>query len=89
MIYDKTIAQRYEDLGNKIILQAMDDYKSARKVIDKGSGKSYDTYSVGKAKDEIRQIVQFFHSGFFDVLCRLDGDKLLQIAEEQYQREKR
>ena len=61
----------YRDLADAIILQAVNDYRGAVKRL---ICKTYDA----KAYRDIQEIEGFFQSDWFQVLCDLDGRKLLQ-----------
>ncbi len=59
----------YEDLANAIVLQAVNDYRLARKK--KESAKQV-------------ALVQFFRSKWFAVLTNIDGRLLEQKLKEEY-----
>ena len=74
----------YDDLATAIVLQAVKDYiKAIRRMWDP---------KVSKAKKretilEKLELEEFFHSGWYDILCDLDPDKVIYNchlrAEEQ------
>ena len=59
----------YEELANAIVLQAVNDYRLARKK--KESAKQV-------------ALVQFFRSKWFAVLSNIDGRLLAQKLKEEY-----
>lgn len=66
----------YESLANAIILQAVNDYRAARKKLE--------THSKEKeAKLMIQDCESFFRSGWFTVLTSIDGPALLRKLKEE------
>ena len=66
----------WEDLANAIILQAVEDYRKARKVLKK--------YPDNKeANDMIRDTESFFRSDWYCMLTDIDGDKLKETLRRE------
>lgn len=61
---------KYENLANAIILQATKDYRKALRTL------SLNPHNCS-AQYECRSIEQFFRSGWFGVLTRLDPELLI------------
>lgn len=66
----------YEKLANSVILQAVKDYRAARKKL-KYHPKNKD------AKLMIEDCESFFRSDWFAVLTSLDGEMLLKKLKEE------
>lgn len=66
----------YEKLANSVILQAVKDYRGARKKL-KHHPKNKD------AKLMIEDCESFFRSDWFAVLTSLDGESLLKKLKEE------
>ena len=69
MEYDK-----YQELANAIVAQAAKDYMKALKRLKK----------YPKNEDALRQIrdlKRFFHSGWYNMLTSIDGDRLIAELE--------
>lgn len=66
----------YERLANAIILQAVKDYRTARKKLKR--------YPKNKdAKLMIEDCEKFFRSDWFGVLTSVDGQMLLRKLQEE------
>jgi hypothetical protein len=65
----------YDDLINGIIKQAADDYRKALK----GRG-----YGKKSAEVVIREVEQFFHSRYFELLTKADGDYLIERLKQEH-----
>ena len=61
----------YENLANAIVLQAAKDYRKALRTL------SFNPHNRS-AQYECRSIEQFFRSGWFGVLTRLDPELLIR-----------
>ena len=61
----------YEELANVIVLQAVKDYRKALRTI------SFNPHNRS-TQYECRSIEQFFRSGWFEVLTRLDPELLIK-----------
>ena len=68
--------QQYEMLATAIIEQALRDYRRARMNILK----KYDVINSGI---RIREIQKFFKSRWFRFLSDLDGEKLIELMENE------
>ena len=66
----------YEDLAQEIILQAVKDYRAARK-------KAKYHPKDKEAKLMIRDCESFFRSGWFAALTCIDGQTLLEKLKEE------
>lgn len=67
----------YERLANAIVLQAVADYRKARKDLkicprDK------------KAMYRAREIIRFFRSNYFSVLTSIDAESLIKNLREEF-----
>ena len=60
----------YENLANAIVLQAVKDYRKALRTLSRNPYNRSSQY-------ECRSIEQFFRSGWFGVLTRLDPEVLI------------
>ena len=68
--------QQYEMLATAIVEQALRDYRRARMNILK----KYDVISSGI---RIREIQRFLKSSWFRLLSDLDGEKLIELMENE------
>ena len=66
----------YENLANSIILQAAKDYRKALRTL------SLNPHNRS-AQYECRSLEQFFRSGWFGVLTRLDPELLIRKLNEE------
>ena len=67
----------YESLANAIILQAVKDYRAARKK-NKYHPKNKD------AKLMVEDLERFFRSNWFAALTTIDGELLLRKLQEEF-----
>ena len=80
----------YEALASAIIIQAADDYKKYRFVIDTTNLRTYKSMGIkydvlNNAKRQVKSVESFFRSFWFDILSRgLDGKKALEGLENTY-----
>lgn len=58
----------YEKLANAIILQAVSDYRAAKKA---------------RNKREQAEVLRFFHSQWFGVLTEIDPEYLIRRLDEE------
>lgn len=65
---------QYEDLGNAIILDAMQRYAELYRMSKRND----------KEEAEFDDLIDFFYSSFFNTLCRLDADVLLELALKKF-----
>lgn len=84
--------QRYEDLAKAIIIQAADDYKRYRFILDTINLRKYKDeegrYSaIERATREIKKVKVFFGTDWFYALSDLNGDFAFKALEETYLRE--
>lgn len=85
----ETIDQRYEDLAKAIIIQAADDYKRYRFVLDTIDLRKYKSaegrYAAAeRARQEVKKVEVFFGTAWFNELADLDGDFALKELEQTY-----
>lgn len=66
----------YEELANAVVLQAVRDYRCARKALRRNP-KSY------VAKDTEKECEQFFLSEYFSLFTSIDGRRLLASLKEE------
>ena len=66
----------YENLASAIILQAVSDYRAARKQLQKNPGNA-------QAARVNREVRRFFLSAYFGNLTKLDGRQLLAQLDEE------
>ena len=84
--------QRYEDLAHAIIIQAADDYKRYRFVLDTIDLRKYKNdegryLAIERARREIKKVEVFFGTEWFNELSNLDGDFAFHALEETYKNE--
>lgn len=73
------IETAYENLANAIVEKAAEDYKNAYTMILRGNTrKNY--------KDTAQECREFFLSDWFDELSGLDGQRLLNMIQEECER---
>ncbi len=92
IIPSENIEQRYEDLAKAIIIQAADDYKRYRFVLDTIDMRKYKDdegrYSaIEKAKQELKKVEVFFDTIWFNELSNLDGKFAFRALEQTYLKE--
>lgn len=68
--------QPYEVLFNAVIMQAVRDYRDARRRLKR---KPDDR----EASASMQEVTRFFHSDYFSLLTRLDGPSILQRLMEE------
>jgi len=68
--------ESYEMLSAVIIEQALRDYRRARKNVLK-------KYDVINSEVQIREIQRFLKSSWFRLLSDLDGEKLIELMENE------
>lgn len=66
----------YEELGNAVVLQAVWDYRDARKKLSHGRKNM-------AAEKIIKECEWFFKSQYFNIFSRLDGKALLSQLEKE------
>jgi hypothetical protein len=67
--------ENWEDFSNRIILQAVDDYRKAKKEWQKIRRK--------KAEMTIREIETFFLSDWFMQMTNVDGEQILKRLQKE------
>ncbi len=70
------LKESYENLANAIILQAVKDYRIARKRAKHRPVKK-------EVKDMTQKCETFFLSGWFEMLTSIDGGMLLTKLQEE------
>lgn len=88
----ETTEQRYEDLAKAIIIQAADDYKRYRFVLDTINLRKYKTdesryLAIERAKRELKKVEVFFKTTWFNELSNLDGDFAFRALKKTYEKE--
>ncbi len=68
--------EAYEKLAASIIEQALRDYRHARRNI-------LQKYDVINSGSRIREIQRFLKSSWFRLLSDLDGEKLIELMENE------
>lgn len=89
---DDRLEQRYEDLAKAVIIQAADDYKRYRFVLDTLELRKYKTEegrykAIDNAKNQVKKVEVFFHTAWFNELSNLNGDFALKALEKTYREE--
>ena len=85
----ENLEQRYEDLAKAIVIQAVDDYKRYRFVLDTIDLRKYKTtegrYAAAeRARQEVKKVEVFFSTAWFNELSDLDGDFAFKALEQTY-----
>lgn len=76
------IREPYENLANAIVLRAVRDYRKAVKTLQEKPRNK-------KAKEEIRSIEKFIKSEWFDVLTKINPEKLLESLHMEVKDERK
>ena len=69
----------YEALANAIILQAVKDFRAAYRRLRRFP---HDRLAEGTVKE----ITEFFHSGYFSALTKVDGPALLERITDEMEK---
>lgn len=80
MTVDSVELKHYEALAHAIIVQAVIDYKAARRILLKHPEDLL-------AQAEIKKIKRFFHSRYYRTLTNVDGDYLIKKIEADIEAE--
>lgn len=85
----ENLEQRYEDLAKAVIIQAADDYKRYRFVLDTINMRKYKNdegryKAIETAQKEIRKVEVFFCTEWFHALSDLDGEFALRALKKTY-----
>lgn len=83
---------QYEELAIAIIMQAADDYKRYKFLIDTINLRKYKNedgrhIAINRANREIKNVESFFHSSWFYALSGLNGERALVGLKETYKKE--
>ena len=86
------LERRYEDLAKAIIIQAADDYKRYKFVLDTIDLRKYKTdesryVAIERATRELKKVEVFFHTAWFNELSNLNGEFAYKALKETYKRE--
>ena len=89
VVPEDIIAMAYEHLAKAIVIQAADDYKRYRFVLDTIDLRNYKDaegkyIALTRANREIKNVECFFRSSWFNELSHLDGSKAMIGLEETY-----
>lgn len=68
--------ENYSNLANAIILQAVDDYKKAKKIIPNTQE------NIIKKEKMINDVTSFFKSQYFQALTSVSGECILEELEK-------
>ena len=77
--YNRSLKQReseYKNLANAIIIEAVRDYRTARRVLSRNPGNL-------QARYQLNSTIDFFKSQWYETLTVLDGKELLRKLEEE------
>ena len=72
----ESVESAYRNLANAIIIQAANDY---RKALD---GKSY--YYNKTPEMVIKEVERFFHSSWYRLLTKIDGDFIIEQLHREH-----
>ena len=83
---------RFEELAAAIVMQAADDYKRYKFLIDTINFRKYKDdegryIAIRRANREIKNVEYFFHSAWFYALSGLNGEKALVGLKKTYKNE--
>ncbi len=83
---------RFEELAAAIVMQAADDYKRYKFLIDTINLRKYKDdegryIAIRRANREIKNVEYFFHSAWFYALSGLNGEKALVGLKKTYRDE--
>ncbi len=67
---------RYEDLANAIVLQAVKDYRDSSKRLKKYPNKDTDLFTI-------QEVEQFFRSDWYSTLTTIDPEILIRKLKEE------
>lgn len=80
MTVNRAEMNHYEALAHAIIVQAVVDYKAARRILQKHPEDLL-------AQAEIKKIKRFFHSRYYRALTSVDADYMIQKIEADIEAE--
>ena len=83
---------RFKELAAAIVMQAADDYKRYKFLIDTVDYRKYKDaegryIAIRRANREIKNVEYFFHSPWFYALSGLNGEKALVGLKKTYKNE--
>ena len=83
------LEQGFEELAAAIVMQAADDYKRYKFLIDTINLRNYKDdegrhIAIRRANREIKNVEYFFHSTWFYALSGLNGEKALVGLKKTY-----
>ena len=86
------LEQGFEELAAAIVMQAADDYKRYKFLIDTINFRNYKDdegrhIAIRRANIEIKNVEYFFHSTWFYALSGLNGEKALVGLKKTYKNE--
>ena len=84
------LESRFEELAAAIVMQAADDYKRYKFLIDTINFRKDEEgrhFAINKANREIKNVEHFFHSAWFYALSGLNGEKALVGLKKTYKNE--
>ena len=77
---DESLIKNYENCGNAIILDAMNEYMDALRVLAKPNASAA---KKAEAQDAVKRWKLFLRSNFYDAICQLDGEVLEVLAQRK------
>ncbi len=77
------IQDGYDLLIEAMILGAISDYKFALKYKDREATNQYMKNKVAEARKVYVETREFFHSDFYNLICKIDGDRIMKHIEEE------
>ena len=85
----ESVEQRYEDLAKAVIIQAADDYKRYRFVLDTIDLRKYKNeegrnLAIERAERELKKVEVFFKTAWFYELSNIDGEFAFKALERTY-----
>ena len=69
-----------ENLTNAIVIQATEDYLDVKKICF-----VFDRQPTKSEQFILSDAIDFFHSDWYSMLCKIDGDRLLKMLDEKFE----
>ena len=80
---EESINECFDYLIEAMILRAISDYKFALRYKDREAKTQYMKNKVSEAKKLYEEVRLFFHSDYYHLLCKIDGDRILKHIENE------
>ena len=77
---DESLIKNYENCGNAIIIDAMNEYMDALRMLAKPN---LSATKKAEAEYAVKSWKRFVHSNFYDAICQLDCEVLEIIAQRK------